>query len=347
MNSSGVTPEMIRGFQKIGPAILRLSIEMERAASEIVTGAVDLVHQHVVFTGISRVTHVFHKEHAIPTVVAPHGSLERWALEKSHWKKRIATTIYERRNLREASCIHACSHQELAGMRDYGLTNPIAVIPNGISDIWLNSTGNAGAFRQRFGIPKEKRIMLFLSRITPVKGLPMLIHALHLIRQELDDWILVIAGIDEFDHQNEVQEQIRHLRLEKYVLFAGLLLDQDKRDAFAASDLFVLPTKREAAPVVVLEALGAGVPVVTTKGAPWENLVTYNCGWWVDVDPNAIGGALSQALRSNPEKLLQMGKRGRELVSEQYSWVNSAKISIELYQWLLGQRERPSFVDVG
>ncbi|HTG82707.1 MAG TPA: glycosyltransferase family 4 protein, partial [Geobacteraceae bacterium] len=128
------------------------------------------------------------------------------------------------------------------------------------------------------------------------------------------------------------------------VIFTGLLVDQIKRDAYAAADLFVLPTLREAAPVVVLEALGASVPVLTTKGAPWENLVTHRCGWWTDIDSGAIADVLKKAMACSPAELRQMGGRGRDLVGARYTWQQSALQTISLYRWLIGQGERPDFV---
>jgi glycosyltransferase involved in cell wall biosynthesis len=282
--------------------------------------------------------------HKIPTVLAPHGSLEKWALKKSWWKKQIALRLYEGRNLRNANCLHACSEQEVAGIRDYGLKNAIAVIPNGISDSWLSSSGSGDEFREQFKLPKEKRIMLFLSRITPIKGLPMLIEALNLIRQYLDNWLLVIAGSDEFGHKARVVEKIEELKLEEYVRFTGLLTGQTKRNAFAASEFFILPSKREAAPVVILEALGSGIPVLATHGAPWEDLIRFRCGWWTEASVESISEAVKEGIGNSPEKLSAMGRRGKELVSTNYTWTKSAKMTIELYKWLLDRRDRPDFI---
>jgi glycosyltransferase involved in cell wall biosynthesis len=304
----------------------------------------DIVHQHCLWLANSRMTQQLHKLHNVPSVVAPHGSLEPWALQRSSWKKRIALLLYERSNLRDASCLHALSAQEVPGFRDFGLRNPIAVIPNGIGQSWLESKGDSQAFRRSFNIKPEKRILLYLSRITPVKGLPLLIEALAEIRKELSDWLLVLAGVDEFDHLRDIQEAVTRHQLEQHVLFTGLLFDQVKRDAYAAAELFVLPTRREAAPVVVLEALGAGIPVLTTKGAPWENLLTHRCGWWTDIDSEAIAEALKDAISCAPDELRRMGKRGKELVAARYTWTKSARMTIELYEWLLNRRERPDFV---
>jgi len=343
-HAGDLPPRRVRQFNYIGPKAIRFSPSMMFAANGSEGRAFDIVHQHALWLANSRITHHLHKHYNVPSVVAPHGSLEPWAVQRSSWKKRIALPLYERNNLQNASCLHALSEQEVAGFRDFGLRNPVAVIPNGTSQSWLESVGDSQAFRRRFNINSEKRIILFLSRITPIKGLPLLIEAMAQIRNELSDWVLVLAGSDEFDHMREIQEAVVKHRLEKHVVFTGLLVDQVKRDAYASADFFVLPTKREAAPVVVLEALGAGVPVLTTKGSPWENLLAYRCGWWTDVASEAIAQALKDAVNRTPAELRSMGERGKELVADKYTWTESARMTIKLYEWLLNCTEMPEFV---
>jgi glycosyltransferase involved in cell wall biosynthesis len=340
--SSGLSVENIRGFEISAPKAFRWSREMEREAHRE-AGRISIVHQHALWTGLSCITSMLRDRYGIPTVVTPHGALEKWAFRKSRWKKAIALALYEGDNLRKASCLYACSEQELAGFREFGLKNPVAVLPNGITKSWLDGSGNKDAFLKQFNLPSHKRILLFLSRITPVKGLAMLMESLHMVRNQLAGWLMVIAGSDEFNHKAEIVKRIHQLHLEDFVFFTGPLFDQVKRDAFAAADIFVLPTKRENFGNVVVESLGAGVPIITTKGTPWEKLVTYRCGWWVDVDANAIAEALKAALSSTPDELKRMGQRGKELAAK-YSWNNSARMTIELYNWLLGRRERPEFV---
>ena len=258
-------------FFPLGPQRLALSPGMIQAAKKK-DAKVDLVHQHGIWTFESCVTRVLHKKQNAPYIVAPHGSLERWALQRSRWKKKIALICYERTNIFGADCIHAVSEAEILDVRNFGLTCPIALIPNGVSVQWLNCRGNAEGFRERHCIPADRRILLFLSRITPKKGLIMLAQAIHAIRKEFSDWILVVAGMDEFGHKYEVEAFVEHLDLKEMIIFTGPLFDQQKRDAFAAAELFILPSYSEGAPLVILESLGARVPVITTKASPWKEL---------------------------------------------------------------------------
>ncbi len=344
--SSGLPADKIRRFPTTGPRKFYFSLQMAHASVQE-AGEISIVHHHALWTGLSLVTNRLHKRERVPTVIAPHGMLEKWALRKSRLKKSLALALYERKTLFGASCLHACSEQEMAGFREFGLQNPVAVIPNGISNSWLKSSGDGNAFRKRFGLPPDKRIMLFLSRITPVKGLTLLLDALDKVRPYLDNWLVVIAGADEFDHKAEISEKITRLHLEDSIVFTGLLVDQVKRDAFAAAEIFVLPTRKENYGIVIAEALGAGVPVLTTKGAPWENLVAAGCGWWVDIDCDAISEALKLAINLSSDELRMMGTRGKELVATHHTWFRSAQLTIELYEWLLGRGKKPDFVFFG
>ena len=315
---------------------------MERAAQA--SFSVDVVHQHGIWTAISRATQLLRRRFGIPTVIAPHGSLEPWALERSRTKKTIALALYERENLARADCLHAVSEYEIPSFRSFGLTNPIAVIPNAISTGWIDSTGDSLAFRQAYSIDEGHRILLFLSRITPVKGLPLLLEAVARVRGEIPDWRLVIVGGEELGHLSMLYKMITELGLGNMVSFTGALFGQAKRDAFAAAEVFVLPTRRDAAPIAVLEALGAGVPVITTKGAPWNDLVTHQCGWWVEPSADGLSRALVEALALDLRTLSRMGAQGRELVRNKYTWSKSSDMSLALYSWLLHQSPKPDFV---
>ena len=347
VQSSDLPDVNVKTFARSWPAMLGYSLSMEEAAIGPGGENVHIVHQHGIWTGVSRTTNILRQRYGIPTVVAPHGSLEGWAFNKSRWKKRLALALYERANLQKVSCLHACSNQEVSGFRDFGLNNPIAVIPNGVGNSWLKSEGSGSTFRKKFNIPESMKIFLYLSRITPIKGLPMLIEAIASIRQQFSDCVLVLAGADEFNHLKDVQKAINDFGIQNNVVLTGMLKDQVKRDAFAAADVFILPTHRENFAIVVAEALAAGVPVITTKGAPWQELVTYDCGWWTDISAGALAVALQDACARSPEVLKAMGERGRKLVSSHYTWKQAAEMTIELYEWLLGSRPRPEFVITG
>jgi glycosyltransferase involved in cell wall biosynthesis len=344
LQSTDLMPESVVTFKPTGPGFLGYSVELERAVTGADGRGVHLIHQHGIWTGISRASNLWRGKFRRPTVIAPHGSLEEWAVRRSGWKKRIAKAAYEARNFREAACFHATAQPEAESFLRYGIRRPIAVVPNGLSNAWIDSEGSGARFRTQYALPADVRILLYLSRITPVKNLEMFLMAMARDRGALRDWLLVLAGPDEFGYQRKLEQLVNHLQLEPFVRFVGFVAAEFKRDAFAAASVFVLPSRREASPMSVLEALGAAVPVLTTRGTPWKEIEIHKCGWWCDVEVEGIGRALGTVLRASPEQLAELGERGRQLVRKKYTWSAAATLCQRLYLWLLGAAERPEIV---
>ena len=341
LRTADLAPEAVVAFRPLGPDFLGYSAALERAVLGTDGQGVHVIHQHGIWTAVSRAANLWRRRFRRPTVIAPHGSLEAWAIRRSAWKKRLAKVAYETENLRDAACFHATARPEADGLLRYGVRRPIAVVPNGLSDAWIGSAGDGSRFRAHYGLPSDARILLYVGRITPVKNLEMLLGAMAAHRTMLRDWLLVVAGKDEFGYQGKLERLIAQLDLGRWVRFVGFVTSELKRDAYAAASVFVLPSLREASPVAVLEALGAGVPVLTTRGTPWEELERHRCGWWCPADVESIGRALRDALSTSPEQLVSSGRRGRELVRSKYTWSAAAVQCQRLYAWLLGDPERP------
>ena len=343
--SNGLNINDIKSFNHLWPRQLCYTPAMEQEAATKNGARFDVLHQHSIWTLISRVTIRWRNNCGHPTIIAPHGTLEEYALKRSSWKKKIALSAYEMDNLRNATCLHATAISELNSFRKFGLRNPIAVIPNGIPEKVLNEKGDVDRFRTCHAISSDKRILLFLSRINPKKGLPMLFTAINQLNDIFDDWVLVIAGFEDVSgYQHELKNLANKLNLSNKIKFVGPLFGLAKEDAFAAADIFILPTHSENFGIVVTEALASGVPVLTTYGAPWEELRLHNCGWWVEISEDGIYNALCDAMSKSKNDLVAMGERGKLLVQSKYTWPKVTRMTIELYNWLLGRCERPDFV---
>src|SRR5450830_225367 len=329
-------------FRTCGPSRLAWAPGMMKMAR---TGdRPTVIHQHGIWTAVSAVTRLLHERREVPSVIAPHGSLQPWTLEKSRLRKTLALAAYERSNLANCSCLHALSTVELGDCRAFGLRNPVAIIPNGVSEQWLASSRDGLTFRSKHHIDAEARILLYVSRITPKKGLPMLCQAIAETSDKMQGWVLVIAGLDEFSHMAELAELIRRLGLEHSVQFVGPLYGADKQDAFAAADVFVLPSYSEGLPMAVLEAMGLGLPVVVTDATPIAEIGQESCGWRVPADRSSLADALVKLSQCSADELLLMGQNGKRVVASQCTWQQVARMTLELYGWLSGDTGRPSFV---
>lgn len=267
-------------------------------------------------------------------MISPHGMLEPWALAHKGLKKRLAWPIYQKRILQRANCLHATSQYEGENLRRLGLTAPIAIIPWGVE---VSECGRRGG-----NFCGQEKSLLFMGRLHPVKGLPLLLEAWAKVTRR--GWKLRIAGPDEGGHQTELQRLVGALGIQDSVEFLGPVWGEAKEQMFLESDLFVLPTYSENFGIAVAEAMAYGLPVITTHGAPWKVLEEEGCGWWVPVSVEGIAAALEDALRKEPEELAGMGALGRKIVAERFAWSAVAEQFLESYRWLLGRGGKPAFV---
>lgn len=292
----------------------------------------DVAHVHGLWLPLHHAAARAARKARTPLIVAPRGMLEPWALAHKRLKKRVAWHLYQRRDLQMAAALHATSEAEVESIRRRGLTPPVALIPNGVE----MPTELPGRVRG------ERRRALFLSRIHPVKGLPLLVEAWARVRPS--GWELLLAGPDEGGHRAQIEALVRAAGLADVVTFAGPVSDTEKWALYRSADLFVLPTHSENFGLVVAEALGAGVPVLTTRGAPWRELETHACGWWTNVSADALADALRQATATPRADLDAMGERGQALVAERYGWHDVARRMLAVYEHVLGRAERPAWV---
>jgi glycosyltransferase involved in cell wall biosynthesis len=254
--------------------------------------------------------------------------LQPWALAHKKWKKQIAWRLYQRRDLQSARCCHVASGVEAHNLKRLGLEVPMREIPNG-----MDVPQGAEFLRPRTVVSGALRTALFLGRIYPGKGLPLLIEAWSQVRPA--GWRLQIAGPDEAGHRAEVEHAIAAAGLREYITFAGELHGPEKTQAYLDAELFVLPTLSESFGMAIAEALAHGLPVLTTSAAPWPQLLRHECGWWTEVSAEALAAALREATSLEPARFWQMGRRGRALIQEQFGWSHVACRMLDTYAELL------------
>jgi glycosyltransferase involved in cell wall biosynthesis len=257
--------------------------------------------------------------------------LEPWAIKHKRLKKNLAWCLYQSRDLKQARCHITTGDVEAQNLKHLKLGVPIATVPNGV-DVPEERPRGVGSGVERT-LRRGPRTALFLGRIYPIKGLPMLIEAW--ARAKPEGWILQIAGPDEAGHQKQVEKAVTAAGLGEAVSFTGPLANGMKKSAFFDAELFVLPTHSESFGIVVAEALAHGLPVLTTTGAPWSILPESGCGWRVDPTVDGITEGLRQATALDPETLWSMGAKGRVLVSAKFGWESVAGRMLSTYEAIL------------
>ena len=142
---------------------------------------------------------------------------------------------------------------------------------------------------------------------------------------------VVLTKEEAFKHPN-LQTPPASLDLDlqpRPISFPGPV-DGDAKDAlYRSADIFVLPSPMENFSHVVVEALAYGLPVIATKGTPWNELESERCGRWIDQGVEPLAAALRELMAMSDDERAAMGANGRNLVAEKYQW-NKVAANLEM-----------------
>lgn len=293
----------------------------------------DIVHVHGIWTPALHRVVARATESKIPIVWSPHGMLAPWAMRHKGWKKWPAWWIWQRRDLAKASIIHVTTELESGWVRGLGLRNRLSIVPLGTL-----------LPRKNCDQPINEKIVLFVGRIYPVKGLVNLVKAWAILSDyssvlgegsEFGMWKLRIVGPDEAGHKAELERLIKENNLGKSVEFAGAEFGEALGREYDRCECLVLPSFTENFGATVLEALSHGKPCIASTFTPWRELSERECGWWVSNEPTELAKAIGGMIDAGDTIRRQMGARGRKLVEEKYSWSGVASQLLKEYESLL------------
>lgn len=289
----------------------------------------DVVHSNCCWAPYSALCVRWAKSLGYITVLTPHGMLEPWIMKRNYWMRKLpALMLYQLDAIKQADMLHATADSEKENLLSLGWNRNIRVIGNCVQ---------IDKIPMKISWERTGRI-LFLSRIHEKKGIEFLIEAVARIKEmskpgempfEVD-----VVGIGEADYIDELKQYAQRLGVDDKIHFPGAVFGDRKFELYRNADLFVLPTHSENFGIVVAEALASGTPVVTTKGTPWNELNTHQCGWWVEVGTKALVEALMDFMSKSSEELELMGRRGRSLIEGKYSSVAIAQQFAMLYEEL-------------
>lgn len=281
----------------------------------------DTIHITSVFLSVSTLGAYYSKKFKKPYIISPHGSLMEIPLKRQSLKKKIYLFLVERRNLADA-VIHFVVEKE---KEDYLKTKlpfrRLIVVPNIFSPEKFDLKNKKINFREKFNINKDKKIILYIGRLHPIKGFDTLIPAFAEVIKQKSDVVLVLAGDDEAKYKDLIFKLITDykLRLGENIVLTGWIKEGEIAAAFSTSEIFVYPSYTEAFSMSTLEAMYFYLPVIITKNSGLaEHLKKASAGIVIEKNERQLTEAILRIL-DNLEGARKMGENGRRLVKTEFS----------------------------
>lgn len=246
--------------------------------------AYDLVEIHGVFSFVPLYAARACVRAGTPYTVRPHGSLDPFDLQNHALAKRVlGPSVFGRCLLGNARAVFLTSRTEADRVVTFGVQAPKSVASLPVPP--PQDLGDGPAFRSDHGIPPDAVVILVLGRIHPKKGLQFLLPSLAALKESHPELWLLIVGAGEEKHMDSVDHLLRKHRMTTWTTRCPLLSGHPKQSAFAASDIFALPSLNENFGIVVVEAMYAGLPLVISSEVYIHDVVE-NGGVGIVCQPN-------------------------------------------------------------
>lgn len=318
------------------PLPMLYSLKMQKA---LMNESPDIFHMEALWRYPQLMMVAWKKHKKAPIVCTPHGMLDPYIIKNQGVVKRLVSKLFFQKSLEAVDCYHALCQKELEDIRAYGLKQPVAIIPNGINlpdpDLKFEKTDN-------------KKHLLYLGRLHKKKGVDLLLKALTVINKEkkemLDNWQIDLVGWDHEGCKAELEKIVADNHLDDLVVFHGGLFGENKQRMYANADGYILPSHGEGLPMTVLEAWSWKIPVIMTPECHLPEGYSANAAIEINDNVESVCDGLKTFLGMSDKERQSMGMRGYNLVRENFTWDVSAKKMIEVYEWLLGNLEKPDFI---
>lgn len=190
------------------------------------------------------------------------------------------------------------------------------VVPNGMDKNKFNLDKYES--RENLGLSSNDKIIIFVGRLEPVKGIQYLIESMNILKNTENNLKLLVVGYGKDDQKLKLL--VKTLELEEIVIFTGKIPNEKIPEYLAASDIFVLPSLSEGFPVVLLEAMASGLPIITTKIRGLAEIIQDGVNGFL-VHPkssNEIADRISLIL--NDKKVIKKMYVNNKKKSSLYNW---------------------------
>jgi glycosyltransferase involved in cell wall biosynthesis len=266
-----------------------------------------------------------------PYLVFPHGTLDRWSMTQSALRKRLALALFGTRSmLNRATGLLYGTLDEVDEAKRLGFTSPSYVVPNGIElGIMPERRDREQARRtlaERFPpVSRWDRTVLFFARLHPKKGLDMLVEAFATVAARNPRTGILAAGIaQDAEYEAAIRRRIEELGLRDQVIVTTELTGSGGKVALEAADVFALPSHQEGFSMAIIEAMGAGLPVLITDRCHLNQVEGWGAGVVTAPTVEGLARGLERILGCSGQELARMGSNGCEVVRSTYTWTHVA-----------------------
>jgi glycosyltransferase involved in cell wall biosynthesis len=288
-----------------------------KAELERLVPSVDVVHIQMPYIYPTFAAGKSAIRHQKPLFYNQHGVFNVEHLKFRGLKKKLYIKAIELPIMRKATTLIALTEVEVESYRALGVQTCCKVIPNGVDTLDYNPKENFSEIS--YGIKPDEKVIFFMGRLHPTKGVDKLIRAFLIIHKEFPRARLVIAGPDEWGMVETFRQVMINAGVESQVIFPGMVFGKEKKELLERADLFCLPSDGEGFSIAVLEALAHSTAVLISPGCHFPEVEKAGAGRVTNSDPDSLSKEISDLLR-HPELLKEMGNNGLDLVSKHYSW---------------------------
>lgn len=323
-------------FQVLQPRYFFYSFQMARAL-RIRIREFDLVHITTIysFAALMAVRHC--RKHKIPYIMNVAGDLNPYLLNWHAWRKKLYWKFTLRRDLELAEAIHYKCEGEVENARPLNLLVPAVIVPNGINIEEFRNLPPKGEFRKKNTVTADKYIILFLGRLSYVKGLDRLVEAFEELALKRNDLSLVLVGPDDEGFYGRIGKLIENEEILTRIVYAGALYKEEKLAVLQDADLLVLPSFSENFAISVIEAMSVGLPVVMSKTTNLsKELHRAKSALIVDCERKELVKGIENLL-NDPQLRSQLSANGKRLVHERYTCEKSAEQMYRGYAEIIQQ----------
>jgi glycosyltransferase involved in cell wall biosynthesis len=294
----------------------------------------DLVHAHGHVYMASCLAGIIAKKYNKPFIVTQHNTFIDYQ-SFLNVVEQVNDFLVGKSVLKNADKIVTVSNQTKKYVLKLGADKTkTSVIYNGV-DVDTFQPANKTKNRQTLGLLQKRKIVFSVRRLVYKNGLDTLMQSVPLVAQQHPDVLFIVAG--KGPSRKLIENRIKELKIENNIQLAGFVPDELLPTYYGAADTFVLPSASgEGLPLVLLEAMSCGLPVIATTVGGTPEIVAHNKNGVLipPKNPQAMAKAITELL-SNPNLEQKLGKQARHNVEERFSWEQNVRQLETIYKKFL------------